>query len=126
MPDIFVGRDTTLYTKYFNHVANRAYTYQFAFRYTDQHRKELTRYKDWQQLEKHLNNANWMPQFIAFCKDKGIEPDQADIAKSAPLIRRLVNAYIVRNVLGDEGFFPLFERDDDITKRAVEYLSTGK
>ncbi len=126
MPDIFVGRDTTLYTKYFNRVANRAYTYQFAFRYTDQHRKELTRYKDWQQLEKHLNNANWMPQFIAFCKDKGIEPDQADIAKSAPLIRRLVNAYIVRNVLGDEGFFPLFERDDDITKRAVEYLSTGK
>jgi hypothetical protein len=36
---------------------------------------------------------------------------------------RLVNAYIVRNILNDEGFFPLFERDDDITKKAVEELS---
>lgn len=35
---------------------------------------------------------------------------------------RLLNAYIVRNILGDEGFFPLFERDDEITKAAVEQI----
>jgi hypothetical protein len=28
----------------------------------------------------------------------------------------------VRNMLGDEGFFPLFERDDEITKKAVEVI----
>ena len=39
---------------------------------------------------------------------------------------RLLNAYIVRNMLGDEGFFPLFERDDEITKKAVDYLTTTK
>jgi hypothetical protein len=33
-----------------------------------------------------------------------------------------VNAYIVRNILNDEGFYPLFERDDDITKKAIEVL----
>jgi hypothetical protein len=26
-------------------------------------------------------------------------------------------------MLNDEGFFPLFERDDDITKKAVEILN---
>jgi hypothetical protein len=36
---------------------------------------------------------------------------------------RVVNAYIVRNILNDEGFFPLFERDDDIVKQAVKYLT---
>jgi len=123
MPDIFVGRDTTLYTKYFNRVVNRAYTYQFAFRYTDRHRKELARYKDWKSLEKHLLASDWLPDFVAFCKEKGVEPVKEDIQKSRPLIVRLVNAYIVRNMLGDEGFFPLFERDDDITKRAVKYLT---
>ena len=126
MPDIFVGRDTSLYTKYFNRVANRAYTYQFAFRYTDSHRKELTKYKDWKKLEQHLIKSDWMPQFVAFCKEKGVEPVDEEIKKSAPLIRRMVNAYIVRNVLGDEGFFPLLERDDDITKRAIRYLSEGE
>jgi hypothetical protein len=28
----------------------------------------------------------------------------------------------VRNILNDEGFFPLFERDDDITQKAVEVI----
>ena len=116
MPDVFVGRDTTLYSPYFNKVVNRAYTYQFAYQYTNQHRKELTKYKDWQALEKHLNDANWLPEFVAYCKDKGIEPDEADIRKSRQPLD-------VRNILGDEGFFPLFERDDEITKRAVEELS---
>ena len=122
MPDVFVGRDTTLYTAYFNQVANRAYTYQFAYQYTDAHRKELNRYKDWQSLEKHLLDANWLPEFVQYCKDKGVEPNQQQIAKSKPLILRLVNAYIVRNILGDDGFFPLFERDDEITKKAVETI----
>ena len=51
-----------------------------------------------------------------------MEPVEEDIRKSQPLIERLVNAYIVRNMLGDEGFFPLFERDDDITKRALLFI----
>ena len=123
MPDVFVGRDTTLYTPYFNQVVNRAYTYQFAYQYTDRHRKELSKYKDWQSPEKHLLKANWLPEFVAFAKEKGVEPNAEQLAKSKPLLVRLVNAYIVRNILNDEGFFPLFERDDDITKKAVEELS---
>ena len=123
MPDVFVGRDTTLNTPYFNIVANRAYTYQFAYQYTDRHRKELSQYTDWQSLEKHLLKANWVPEFVAFAKEKGVEPNPEQLAKSKPLLVRLVNAYIVRNILNDEGFFPLFERDDDITKKAIEQLT---
>ena len=123
MPDVFVGRDTTLYTPYFNQVVNRAYTYQFAYQYTDRHRKELSKYKDWQSLEKHLLEVNLLPEFVEYAKAKGVEPNSAQLAKSMPLLVRLVNAYIVRNILNDEGFFPLFERDDDVTIKAVEELS---
>lgn len=119
MPDIFIGRDTSLYTPYFNIVTNLAYTYQFAYQYTDAHRKQLTKFKDWQALEKHLNQSNWLPEFVKFCSDKGVKPAPEQLKKSEVLVRRLVNAYIVRNILGDEGFFPLFERDDDITKQAI-------
>ena len=122
MPDIFVGRDTTLNTPWYNRCVNHAYTYQFAYQYTDRHRKELSKFKDWQSMEKHLKSANWLQEFVAFAKDKGVEPDEAQIAKSKPLIERLINCYIVRNMLGDEGFFPLFERDDEITKKAIEYM----
>ena len=122
MPDVFVGRDTTLNTPYYNRVVNRSYTYQFAYQYTNKHRAELSKYKDWQSLEKHLLKANWIPEFVAFAKEKGVEPNPEQLAKSEPLLIRLVNAYIVRNILNDEGFFPLYERDDEMTKKAVEVL----
>ena len=100
-----------------------AYTYQFAYQYTDEHRDELKQYKDWQSLERHLIQANILPHFIAYAKEKGVEPNEAQIQKSKPLLLRLLHAYIVRNILGDEGFFPLFERDDEITQKAVEALT---
>jgi len=125
MPDIFVGRDTTRNSPYLNIVSNRAYTYQFAYRYADTHRKQLTKYTSWQELEQHLLNANWLPEFVKFCQEKGVEPNEEQLAKSKSLLVRVVNAYIVRDIMGDKGFFPLFERDDDITKRAIDTL-TGK
>ena len=123
MPDVFVGRDTTLNTPWYNQCVNLAYTYQFAYQYTDQHRKEMAQYKDWQSLERYLLKQNILREFVTFAKEKGVEPNESEIAKSKPLMVRLLNAYIVRNMLGDEGFFPLFERDDEITKKAVELLS---
>ena len=126
MPDVFVGRDTTLNTPWYNKCVNLAYTYQFAYQYTDRHRKQLSQYKDWQALEKHLLSQNLLQQFVAFAKEKGVEPDGAQIEKSKPLMTRLLNAYIVRNILGDDGFFPLFERDDEITKKAIEVLSKSE
>ncbi len=122
MPDIFIGRDTTLYTPYYNMCVNLAVTYQFALKYTNDHRAELSKYKDWRSLEKHLIKANWVPEFVQFAKTKGVEPNPQQLAKSRVLLVRLVNAYIVRNMLDDEGFYPLFERDDEITKRAIEEL----
>lgn len=123
MPDVFVGRDTTLYTPYANRIINLAYTYQFAFQYTDAHREEMKAYKTWQALEKHLLAQNLVPQLVAFAEKKGIERNEAQLQKSRPILERLVVAYIVRDMLGDDGFYPLFERDDEISRKAVEVLS---
>jgi carboxyl-terminal processing protease len=122
MPDIFVGRDTSLYTPYFTKVSNHAYTYQFAYQYTDKHRKTLEKYSDWKSLEAYLNGQNWLDEFVSFCAQKGVPANASEIAKSRPLIKRIVQAYIVRNILNDEGFFPLYERDDNITQKAVEVI----
>ena len=126
MPDVFVPRDTTLNTPWFNKVVNHAYTYQFAYQYTDKNRQKLEQYKDWQNLEKYLLTQDLTAQMVKFAETKDIEPNWEQINKSKPLLIRLLNAYIVRNILGDEGFFPLFERDDEITKKGVEVLSSKK
>ena len=123
MPDVFVGRDTTLNTPWYNVCVNLAYTYQFAYKYTDEHRKELSKYTEWQALEKYLKGQNILREFVQFAEEKGVEPKEDEIQKSRPLMTRLLHAYIIRDVLGDDGFFPFFERDDEITKVAVEQLT---
>ncbi|MBQ0035021.1 MAG: PDZ domain-containing protein [Bacteroidales bacterium] len=135
MPDIFIGRDTTNNTPYYNKCVNLAYTYQFAYKYTDQHRKELQKQKSWQELEQYLIRKDVVSEFISFASEKGVNaqdttltlysklPVAQQIQKSKPLLQRLICAYIVRNILGDEGFYPLFERDDEITKRAIEEMT---
>lgn len=126
MPDVFVGRDTTENSPYANRVINYAYTYQYAYRYVDQHRQTLNRYTDWREMEQYLISQDLLPDFVDFCRQKGVEPVEAQIQKSRPMLLRLIHAYIVRDVLGDEGFFPLYERDDEITRRAVAYILSGE
>ena len=135
MPDIFIGRDTTLNTPYYNKCVNLAYTYQFAYQYTDKHRRELQKFKDWQALEKHLLKQNVLAEFVEYASSKGVNQQdttllhfstltvEQQIKKSTPLLNRLICAYIIRNIIGDEGFYPIFERDDEITRKAVEEMS---
>ncbi len=135
MPDIFIGRDTTLNTPFYNKCVNLAYTYQFAYQYTDKHRRELQKFKDWQALEKHLLKQNVLSEFVDYASTKGVNQQdttllrysnltvEQQIKKSTPLLNRLICAYIIRNIIGDEGFYPIFERDDEITRKAVEEMA---
>ena len=134
LPDIFVGRDTTLYTPFYNKCVNLAYTYQFAFKYTNDHRKQLQKFTDWQELEKYLLKANVLKDFLKYADSKGVNAQDStlylysdlsfneQVKKSTPLINHLICAYIVRNILDENAFYAIFERDDEITKRAIKEL----
>lgn len=134
LPDIFVGRDTTLNTPFYNKCVNMAYTYQFAFQYTDKHRKELKKFTDWESLERHLLRHNILDEFLRFADKKGVNAQDTtlymfsslsfdeQVRKSTPLLNRLICAYIVRDVLDDNAFYAIFERDDEIILRALKEL----
>lgn len=134
LPDIFVGRDTTLYTPFYNKCVNLAYTYQFAFQYTDKHRKELKKFTDWQALERHLLRHNILDEFLRFASAKGVNSNdttlqmfskltyEEQVRRSTPLLNRLICAYIIRDVMDDNAFYAIFERDDEVVIRALEEM----
>ena len=135
LPDIFVGRDTTLYTPFYNKCVNLAYTYQFAFQYTDKHRKELKKFTDWQALERHLLRHNILDEFLRFASAKGVNSSdttlqmfskltyEEQVRRSTPLLNRLICAYIIRDVMDDNAFYAIFERDDEVVIRALEEMN---
>lgn len=129
-----MGRDTTLNTPFYNKCVNMAYTYQFAFQYTDKHRKELKKFTDWQALERHLLKHNILEEFVRFADKKGVNAQdttlylfsklsfEEQVRKSTPLLNRLICAYIIRDVLDENAFYAIFERDDEIILKALEEL----
>ena len=125
MPDHFIPRDTSHNTPYYNTVVNYAYTYQFAYTYTDKHRDTLNKYKTWQTMSQHLDQQNLLKEFIAFADSKGVKPVDAEIKKSEKALLRLIKAYITRNILDDEGFYPIFLQDDPMIEDAINTLQNN-
>lgn len=117
MPDVFVPRDTTEYTPYLNRAIS--YLYQYALQYSDKNRSALSQYKTWQEMERYLSKQSLLNDFVAFAKNKGVEPNWKEIEKSKRLIEKQLKAYITRNIIGDEGFYPLFYKDDVTIKQAL-------
>ena len=122
MPDIFVPRDTTGVSPYFNRLVNGSHLYRFALDYSERHRTRLTKFADWQSLVAYLQQQNLYDQVVDYATKKGISGSESDKQVSRTLILRHVTSYIVRNILGDDGFFPYINSYDDMVNRAVQEL----
>jgi carboxyl-terminal processing protease len=126
MPDVFVPRDTSDFSPYLNKVVNYGYLYQFAFQYADQNRAELKKLKTWQQLETFLSSKNVLAGFVAFASTKGIKPSDKDIEVSKRYLVLQLHAYIIRDILGDKGFYPIINNYDKTVKVALSEIKKIK
>lgn len=123
MPDIFVPLDTTEFTPYLNKVVNYGYIYQYAFQYTDKNRPQLKQIKSWTEMDSYLDKQPLLNEFVKFAAQKGIPVNTREINISKKIIVTQIKGYISRNILGDEGFYPLFYKNDKTIKKALEALS---
>ncbi|MDR1652851.1 MAG: S41 family peptidase [Prevotellaceae bacterium] len=122
MPDIFVPRDTTQYTPYLTRAINAGYLFEFAFKYTDENRETLSTFKSWQDLKQYLDNQTLLTQFTNFTATKKLEAAKKDVEISKNLIINTLESYIIRNILGDSGFYPVFYLNDEVVKKAVSEM----
>lgn len=124
MPDIFVPRDTSKVTRYFTSLVNKALIYKFALKYSEQNRGKLSEFTSWQDLDTYLPSLDLVDQLADWAEtNHDIRRDNKEIAISRSLIRQHLHSYIVRNIQGDEGFYPLLYRDDPEVQRALETLN---
>ncbi|MBE6323064.1 MAG: S41 family peptidase [Bacteroidales bacterium] len=125
--DIFVPRDTTGYTPYYNKVANAGLMYTYAFQYVDKHRNELKKFKDTNSLLNHLRRQSLLKDFTKFAETKGVKLDIPQIVKSEKLIEESIYAYIARNIDNtDVMFYQIINQDDKCVTSAVNYLKKQK
>ncbi len=123
MPDIFIPRDTTVFTGYFTQLVNNMHIYQFAFDYTDKNRAALKKFKDWKTLDNYLDKQDLFHKFIVYAEAKGTKSSGNDKEKSRDIINSRLKAYIARNIIGDQGFYPILLKDDPAILRALKELN---
>ena len=120
MPDKFVPVDTSGISPYF--VKVRPFIYQFALKYTENHRETLNKFTESGELEKYLDKQRLLDQFIDFALKTGIKPVPEEIRISEKIIYTQIKAYIARNILDNKGFYPIWKEIDTTLKYAIEYL----
>lgn len=123
-PDVFVPVDTSGSSEYYNKVRSLGLMYRFAFYYTDQHRSSLDQFSNAQDIEAYLDDQNLMPQFIAYAKEKGVQPDYKDIKVSNHILQKTIKAYVARNIIDNEGFYPIIADIDQTLKVAIDTIAT--
>jgi carboxyl-terminal processing protease len=121
MPDKFVPLDTTGISGYFMIVRNTL-IYSFALKYTEANRETLKGFKDSAGLEKWLDKQGLLEQFVQFAAKNGVKKDPSGLKISGDIISIQLKAYIARNILDYQGFYPIWEELDSTLKYAIEFL----
>ncbi len=122
MPDIFVPMDTTGISPYFNKVRNLGLIYRFAFDYADKNREKLHKYKTAAELTEYLDKTAYYKEFLDYSNVKGAPQNPTDLKVSGELIKIQIKAYIARNTIDNEGFYPIIQEIDNTLLKAIEVI----
>lgn len=120
MPDIFVPRDTTDMTNFYYNLRAKGIIYSFALDYADRNRAKISEAKDANELLKKLDEQKIFDELMAYTQKKGLKINNKEASVSRKLIITETQAYIARNILDDNGFYPIIHRVDNVLKRAIE------
>jgi carboxyl-terminal processing protease len=124
MPDVFVPVDTTGASTYYNKVRSLGLMYRFAFYYTDLNRAATEGLSTADEIESFLSDRDILPQFINYAKTKGLDPDYDDIKTSELILNKTIAAYVARNLIDNEGFYPIISEIDHTLQVAIDTLAT--
>ena len=118
MPDVFIGIDTTMNSRYMAYVLNKNVLREFALNYANDHRAEL------KQLGLQNFLSNWKPsdeivkQMVNEATKAGITYDDKQYKHSEKLLLNYLKAFIGRGIWAEEGFYPVLHQLDEVVQRA--------
>jgi carboxyl-terminal processing protease len=126
MPDIFIPMEKDSALFYYNQCINKGLVFQFAFDYTDANRSRM-QFKNARQFENGFVVSDAIfADFVKYADRKGVKHTGKDLEKSDRFVRTMLKAYVGRNLLDNDGFFPTLNTIDPGFLKAMEILKKGE
>jgi len=124
MPDIFIPMEKDSAMQYYNQVINKGLVFQFAFDYTDRNRARLMQFKTVDRFVKGfiITDAIYR-DFLQYADQKGVKYTGKDLTKSDRFVKIMLKAYVGRNLLDNDGFFPILNTIDPGFLKAIDLMN---
>jgi carboxyl-terminal processing protease len=124
MPDIFVPIDRGDDLNAYYDIANTSALIQFAFHYTNEHKSELkSHYPDTKSYIAKMQVTDQMLQQLVQYYEKNNKKKVSKMsANSSKELKTWLKALIGRNLYGDEAFYPVINKTDNVILKALETL----
>jgi len=123
MPDVYIPVEKDSSLVFYNTFANKGLIYQFAFDYTDKNRKDLNRNKSFTEFDHNFQvTPSLYNDLLKYGEQHGVKRTGKNPEASDEKIKVLLKAYIGRNILDNEGFYPFLNSIDPAFIKAMYFL----
>lgn len=121
-PDIFVPLDTVLMND--TYLELRQHVPQFVYRYFDKNPANFD-----YTLENFVNNysvdASVIDEFVDYAGEKGVTIDEPLDGIELSELKRFIKARMGKHLYSDEGFYSVWNKDDEMIQKAQEILNAN-
>lgn len=126
MPDIFIPEDTTHLTSYYKEAVMTGLLRQFAFTFTDEHRRELNKCVTMEDVVKYLDRANVLDKFARFGEKHKLRRRNLMLNRSRKLFTRSLYANIIYNAKSTKEYIQFLNQDDPVVLKALDIINKSE
>ena len=121
-PDVFVALDTTENSRYLNLLFSTNSLQEYTVKYAQDNRDKLLdmefkRYKAYFEVSDSM-----LSDLVSVAKANDLEFNERDFNRSKKLLKQLIKAYIARGIWDNDGFYPIFNEQDEIFMKAIQLM----
>jgi carboxyl-terminal processing protease len=124
MPDVFVGLDTSMSSKYYDELRRNGTLNEFTLNYVDANRTMLlSKYKDVYAFKNDFKiSKDFLEEFVAYAEKKNIKRDNAGLKTSEKLITTQLKALIARDLWDTNAYYVIINDINVFMVKALECL----
>lgn len=126
MPDIFIPEDTVHLTSYYKEAVMTGLLRQFAFNFTDDHRKELNKCQNMEDVVKYLDKQNLLDKFARFGEKNKLRRRNLMLNRSRKLFERNLYANIIYNAKSTKEYVQYLNQDDPVVLKALDVIGKSE
>ena len=126
MPDIFIPEDTVHLTSYYKEAVMTGLLRQFAFNFTDEHRKQLDKCHTMEEVVKYLDKQNVLDKFARYGEKHKLRRRNLMLNRSRKLFERNLYANIIYNAKSMKEYIQFLNQDDPVVLKALDVIGKSE